>query len=242
MQLDDRINIETPEGVSLSLNLAGIGSRIAAGALDALLQGVAIFIAFLFLGALGGDLSIGVGIGLVSAIITVIALGYYVLFEVLNSGKTVGKMAAGIQVVRDDGSPITFSASMVRNIVRIVDALPFAFAIGLIAVFVTPKRQRLGDMAAGTIVIRYRFPRTAPVNPLPAAELHGPRWDVSAVNNDEVALLRRLFERWQSIPPMQREELVATLEQRLRSKVGAAEHLDSREDFLRRVLAEKTSR
>ncbi len=244
MQLDDQLRIDTPEGVSLTLNLAGLGSRIAAGLLDGLIQFVVLIIITLFATAVlaQGSLASAAGIGLASAAISIVLIGYYILFEVLNNGKTVGKLAAGIQVVRDDGSPITFAASMIRNLIRIVDWLPAAGAAGIIAIMSSSKQQRLGDMAAGTLVIRYRFPKPIVASMAPPAQPPGPRWDVSAVTQEEAALLRRLFERWTTVPAEQRTKMVETLEQRLRPKVGAATHFENAEEFLRWVLAEKVSR
>ena len=78
---------------------------------------------------------------------------YPVLFEVFNHGRTPGKMAAKIRVLHDNGSPIGWSASMLRNLLRVFDGLPFAYAIGMVSMLLSPKGQRIGDVFAGTIVV-----------------------------------------------------------------------------------------
>ena len=78
---------------------------------------------------------------------------YPVLFEVFNHGRTPGKMAAKIRVLHDNGSPIGWSASMLRNLLRVFDGLPFAYAIGMVSMLLTAKGQRIGDIFAGTIVV-----------------------------------------------------------------------------------------
>src|SRR6266516_483431 len=159
-QFARRLAIETPEHLVLELELAGVGSRIAAAACDAVLLGV---------------LYVGLGLALValatgretpgpwSTLVAVLALlalfllfwGYFLLFEALNHGRTPGKRLMGIRVVMDTGHPITFAAAAVRNLIRVVDALPFGL-VGLAFVLFHPQNKRLGDIVAGTVVARDR--------------------------------------------------------------------------------------
>lgn len=95
-------------------------------------------------------------VALLLAVYLLINLGYGTFFELKRNGQTPGKKFAGIRVVRDGGRPIDFRAAAVRNLLAVVDELPFLFLFGAVLVLLTPKRQRLGDLAAGTVVIRER--------------------------------------------------------------------------------------
>src|SRR5216110_854262 len=159
-QFARRLAIETPEHLVLELELAGVGSRIAAAACDAVLLGVLSFGLGLGLAALlTGRESAGAWSTLV-AVLALLALfllfwGYFLLFEALNHGRTPGKRLMGIRDVMDTGHPITFAAAAVRNLIRIVDALPFGM-VGLAFVLFHPQNKRLGDIVAGTVVARDR--------------------------------------------------------------------------------------
>src|SRR5256885_1434784 len=159
-QFARRLAIETPEHLVLELELAGVGSRIAAAACDALLLGV------LYVGlglALAVLLTRRESPGAWSTLVAVLAVlalfllfwCYFLLFEALNHGRTPGKRLMGIRVVMDTGHPITFAAAAVRNLIRVVDALPFGL-VGLAFVLFHPQNKRLGDIVAGTVVARDR--------------------------------------------------------------------------------------
>ena len=159
-QFARRLAIETPEHLVLELELAGVGSRIAAAACDAVLLSVAY-------------MALGIGVATLQtrtappgpwstllAVLVVLAAFlvfwcYFLLFEALNHGRTPGKRLMGIRVVMDTGHPITFAAAAVRNLIRIVDALPFGM-VGLAFVLFHPQNKRLGDIVAGTVVARDR--------------------------------------------------------------------------------------
>ena len=148
--------------MDVHFELAGIGSRLAAALLDFLL----IWLALLVL-ALAFDTIVGLGTGktlrgwlaaVMLLLVFVLIWGYFTLFEALNGGRTPGKQTLGIRVVMDTGRPVTPTAAVVRNLVRILDtyfpALPFLPA--LLTMFLQPSNKRPGDMAAGTIVVRDR--------------------------------------------------------------------------------------
>jgi hypothetical protein len=86
--------------------------------------------------------------------------GYYILFEIFWNGQTPGKRWSGLRVIRNDGTPVTLSESIIRNLVRIIDLLPAAYGIGVITMFLDKKSRRLGDLAAGTLVVHDRTPIT----------------------------------------------------------------------------------
>src|SRR5437588_6200386 len=159
-QFARRLAIETPEHLVLELELAGVGSRIAAAACDAVLLSVAY-------------MALGIGVATLQtrtappgpwstllAVLVVLAAFlvfwcYFLLFEALNHGRTPGKRLMGIRVVMDTGHPSTFPAAAVRNLIRIVDGLPFGM-VGLAFVLSHPQNKRLGDIVAGTVVARDR--------------------------------------------------------------------------------------
>ena len=149
VEYEDRLTIATPEGVDLDLVVAGLGSRFMAYVVDLALQLLAILALTFGTAALG---EAGPAIFAVGAFI--VFFGYHVAFETLASGRTPGKMLTHLRVVRDDGTPEGFVASVVRNVVRLIDLLPAAYTVGVIAVLATERHQRLGDLAAGTIVVR----------------------------------------------------------------------------------------
>jgi uncharacterized RDD family membrane protein YckC len=156
----DQINIDTPELVAIEMPLAGIGSRFIALLVDYLIWGVA----FLVLGLLSLFLLPGIkafsrisGQWAVALFIFVVFLfnwGYFTLFEAFWNGRTPGKRVAHIRVIQRSGRAIGLFESMARNLVRYIDQIPFFYLVGFIAMFVTRQHQRLGDLAAGTLVVR----------------------------------------------------------------------------------------
>lgn len=137
---------ETPEGVDLSLHTAGPVARAAALVIDGFIKG-AIYLALIPLIVFAGF-----GIGLLLLGIFLVEWFYPVFFE-LRSGATPGKRAMGLAVVADDGTPITPGASLIRNLLRVADFLPFAYGAGLVCTLVDRDFRRLGDLAAGTLVV-----------------------------------------------------------------------------------------
>lgn len=159
---DDHVLIETPEHIEVNYELAGLGSRALAGILDTIIQGLLTALVVAGLGWLGERYNIEAALGFMYAIIIattgfLAATAYFVVSEMLMDGQSPGKRMAGLRVVRDDGSPITFLDSALRNIIRVVDMLPFFYSVGLIAMFFSKRAKRLGDMAAGTIVVKERL-------------------------------------------------------------------------------------
>jgi uncharacterized RDD family membrane protein YckC len=148
--LDTLFQVETPEGVILELRPAGSSARLAAWLLDSLLQvlvlfGVAILVATLHLE--------GVGSGLAFLASFVVIWFYPVVFELLKDGSTPGKSVLGLQVLRANGLPIDAAASLIRNLLRVVDMMPVAPVAALVAMLATSGFRRIGDLAAGTLVV-----------------------------------------------------------------------------------------
>lgn len=160
MDLEDRYVSATPEGVSLSVVLAGLGSRFVAYLIDFLIQ-IVVFIAFVLIvrtaDSGGGETSKLVISGAVALFAFLDFFGYFVVCEMLMSGRSIGKRANGLRVVRADGGPVGFWASAVRNAMRLIDMLPYpACLVGSVMILATTRNQRLGDLAGGTVVIRER--------------------------------------------------------------------------------------
>lgn len=143
--------IESPEGITLELHAAGPVVRLAAWALDTLIRGAVVILTMIPLAALGES---GTGLWLL-ALFGVTWL-YPLLFELLWDGATPGKRALGLQVVKEDGLPLDLGAAVIRNVLRPIDFLPSMFALGLSCMLCTRGFRRLGDLAAGTIVIYRR--------------------------------------------------------------------------------------
>ncbi|PYP94871.1 MAG: hypothetical protein DMD38_14515 [Gemmatimonadetes bacterium] len=163
LDLRQHHGVETPEHVDVRFELAGVGSRVAAGLLDLLLVWLGLMLLWVGGGAIVSDIvPHGTASGWLTAGLILLTFclvwGYFTLFEALNGGRTPGKQALGIRVVMDTGRSLTPQAAVVRNLVRFIDcyfpAVPFAPAILSIALH--PSNKRLGDMAAGTIVVRDR--------------------------------------------------------------------------------------
>lgn len=146
--LDTQRHVETPEGVELALPLAGPVPRARAWAFDIVIKTVVLWIAGFGLAALGSA-----GFGLFLLLLFLVTWLYPVVFEVLYGGATPGKRLAGLRVVHDDGTPIGWSAALIRSIVGYADMLPFGYSVGLISTLLHPDAKRLGDVAAGTVVI-----------------------------------------------------------------------------------------
>ncbi len=146
--LDTTYDIATPEGVELQLPVAGFGPRCFAWMLDAAIKFTGIIILAIAAEFMG---EFGTGLLLIS-MFTLLWL-YNVLFEVFNHGATPGKTVLGLRVMNVDGTPVGWSGSIIRNLIRVVDALPGVYLAGLLSTMLTQKMQRLGDLAANTVVI-----------------------------------------------------------------------------------------
>ena len=162
--MNDEFRIETPESVSFGYDVAGIGSRFMAALVDSILiviiQALALGVMWAVLtSALGDPLDSPLGAWLVALLgLLAFALlwGYYLLFEMIWNGQSPGKRWIGLRVIKDSGAPISLVDSAIRNLVRLVDFLPAYYGIGVIVMFFNDQARRLGDFAAGTVVVRER--------------------------------------------------------------------------------------
>ncbi len=204
----------SPEKTVLSFDLARTGSRVFAQLLDLLLIIVGMVIVFY------------IGVALVLIFPSFRALGlapmlfaaslgwlvYFILFEGLWNGQTLGKKALGIRVRMADGTPLTFRAALARNLLRPADLLPFYYFLGFLAMFTNVRSQRIGDMVAGTVVLRERKPM-AIFSPAPYVlgvhPFESQVGDLRGMTNDEYAVLKRLCDRFPKLPTRVQDQLIA---------------------------------
>ena len=203
-----RIEIVTPENIEISYELAGIGSRFVAVFVDHLIQVIVILLFSLvasyfsagIIGRVTGGKASGFVLALVIIAVFLVMFGYFIFFELIWSGRTPGKRLAGLQVIRDGGYPIDPYSSFIRNIVRLADILPPLYGIGIVSVFISSEYKRLGDFAAGTLVVKVRAPATltekvrGPASPTVAHFMSMVR-TVDALTGEEFAALRRFGQR-----------------------------------------------
>lgn len=164
--LDTRRRIETPEGVHLEMSAAGPIARGWAWAIDQIGRGI------IYTGAAIPAVFMGeLGMGLMLVFMFLTEWFYPVVFEVWMRGATPGKAAMGLRVVHADGSPVSWTSSILRNLLRVADFLPFAFLAGLVAMLTNSDFRRIGDLVAGTVVVYaeppLKVPRPAAARPIP---------------------------------------------------------------------------
>jgi uncharacterized RDD family membrane protein YckC len=154
----------TGEAVALDLRTAGVPSRLLASALDLLVQMVALFLLSMLFGAVASTGNEAQAAAMFIVVLLLVGLGYPVLLETLLRGRTLGKMALGLRVVRDDGGPIRFRHAFVRGLVGLIVEKPGISwgAVGVLTALLNERGKRLGDFAAGTIVIQERVVSAPP--------------------------------------------------------------------------------
>ena len=175
IETEETLIIETPERVPLEFALASIGNRFLAVAIDHLIQYMTILIvawAFLSLAGAGNPFQTASAedvlfdtpkwtIAILILVLFLLFSGYFIFFEWLWNGQTPGKRLMKLRVIREDGRPITLWEAIARNLLRIFDAIPGLvipiYSVGLITIFFNSRDQRIGDLFAGTVVIRERL-------------------------------------------------------------------------------------
>lgn len=161
----NHIHVATPEQVSLNFKIAGLGSRATANIIDwfiLILINVGLSFSLVRISEelpnpvpLPSSVSSYV-IATMMVLLFFLLWGYFVFFEYFGSGRTPGKMLVGIRVIQDNGQSLTFLSSAVRNLFRIIDFLPALFLLGILMIFVHSQHKRIGDLAAGTLVVYQR--------------------------------------------------------------------------------------
>ncbi|ABU59497.1 RDD family protein [Roseiflexus castenholzii] len=227
--------VETPEQIELAYDLAGIGSRFLAAIVDSALIALAESALFFALAQIAGAMefaeSVLIAIG--AALGFAILWGYYIAFELTWNGQSPGKRLIGLRVVSEGGRPITVTGSIIRNLIRIVDFLPFLYGIGVIAMFIDGQARRLGDLAAGTLVVRERadvtleglVTRAAPDMPPPSGDTTD-LIDVSLLTPNDYALLCDFLDQRRDLAQPVRRRLAAQLGEGLQARLGVLPESD----------------
>jgi len=238
----DRVVIETPEHVQFSYELAGLGSRFLALLLDTLFQGAGLLGVLLLLSAMNRllnwtfpDLGEVAGLPITMLIIvfsmTLLVIVYFIVFELIWNGQTPGKRIGGMRVIRAGGGSIGFAASAIRNILRLIDSLPIFYLFGGLFAFFTRASQRIGDLAAGTIVVKERlwgYPGEEEAAELSkeagdGAEAGDPavrraRGYVRSLSPEQIRTVSRFIERRNELSAEMRSQLAARIAASLREQ------------------------
>jgi uncharacterized RDD family membrane protein YckC len=249
---EETLDIQTPENVAFGYQIAGIGSRFLASLLDTiivvLLQIVVLVVLTLVLNAFEGtawaDQLSGWIVAIFSLIATLFYWGYYIFFEMLWNGQSPGKRWVGLRVIRADGTPITLSESLIRNLVRIIDFLPAAYGVGVVTMFIDKQSRRLGDLAAGTLVVQDRAPisiqdlsvkRDVHLRPWANVSLDG--FPIERLTNDDLNLIENFLLRRDQLT--HRDQLAIQILNTLHQRLGLPLPTISRpeaEDMLAAIL------
>lgn len=239
-------DLVTGEAVTLDIRPAGIGSRGAAAAIDLVVQVIALFVLGLLLPPVAGGLEPAAAITVLLLSYVAILLGYPVAMETLWRGRTVGKAALGIRAVRDDGAPIRFRHALVRGLVGVVLEKPGAlFALpALLCMLVNTRAKRLGDLAAGTIVVQERVPmRQLPPPPMsPELAAWAATLDLTRVDDRLGWELRTFLARTSELTASARDQLGNRLVAEVAARVGPPPPGMPPWTYLTTVLAERRRR
>jgi uncharacterized RDD family membrane protein YckC len=242
----EKLTIETPEQISLEYTLASAGSRFLALAIDTLLQ-AALTLVLVLLGLAAITLSFGstnfsmwvvAGLWLLWFIVY---YGNFAFFEAVWSGQTPGKRMVALRVITISGRPVGTFDSILRNLLRIVDQLPGIYAVGIASIFFTARNQRLGDLAAGTVVVHEQ--------PIAHTQLAPPsitgvtRFGADRLQPDEIEALEIFLKRRDELPSSRRDRTARQLAGHVRTRLSidvAQEPSD--ESLLEELVAEYRSR
>jgi uncharacterized RDD family membrane protein YckC len=235
--LDDELVIETPERVELRYILAGVGNRFLAAAIDHLIQITALIVLILGVGIISRwRLFASMGTWAMAAtVLGVFALiwGYFTAFETLWNGQTPGKHIMRLRVVREDGRPARFFEVFIRNIIRfVIDLQPFpSYAVGVVSIIFSPRSKRIGDLVAGTVVIKERATSIPSLEEiiriseieqqqvLQAASAQF-RFDLRRLTQTELRAVRTFLKRRYELPEPNRSALAARIAQAVSAKLG----------------------
>lgn len=218
--------IITPEAVVLDLERAGVASRTIAYALDLLALGVTLLVVLLAGNVVVGDLGGGAG-GALAAVLTslLVVIVWFCAFETLWRGRTLGKAAMGLRVVGADGSVVRFQQAFLRAAVGLVDffLVPVGF-VAVVTVLLSPRDQRLGDMAAGTLVVRERSAGSvvAPAwfQPPPGWERYAASLDVTPLDAETYGVVRSYLLRVPDLAANARDHLAVRLANPVATRIG----------------------
>jgi len=247
--MERNVEVPTGESVAITYELAGLGSRFLAVFIDMAIQVTIALSVLLFFAWLGSAIpnssayksqpatrdaeKIGEAIAIAVFVFAgfLLFFGYFILFEWRFEGRTPGKRLLGIRVVRDGGFPLDFTAAMVRNIVRILEVALGFYVVSAVSTLLSPLNRRLGDLAAGTIVVREgRFERAhaAPPRVTSSAEVDDGH-DLTAAQRE---LIRRYVDRRAGLNAASRAAVAAQIAVNVRPHLAASFEFLSDDDLL----------
>ena len=253
--LTQTVDVETPELVVLSYTIAGLGSRLGAALIDLAISAL-LFIAVILSAALlsprtlfgpGGRAEPTTAWALAVLVIMQFAIlwGYYLLFEGLRDGQTPGKRVFRLRAVRDGGYSVGFAASAVRNLMRIVDLQPaFTYLIGITSIAFSKSGKRLGDIVAGTIVVRESLVRQPVVAKPSRREPPAVTTTIAPtqLTDSEFQLLDRWAARRGEIDPQRRRQLTTQVAARLRHALPPGDPSTESARLMRLYTSEREAR
>ena len=218
-----RLEVETSDHVILRYDLAAAGNRGFAAIVDFVIATL-IFTGALFAFGLASNVffaaAVATWFGVLFLLTFLIAWSYFVLLEWLWQGQTVGKRMFGLRVIRDDGAPAGFMAVLIRNLLRVVDFLPVFYGLGLVIVIASARSQRLGDIAAGTYVVRAPRPRLDYFSLRTTTPLgEGATVRMRSLPGEAQRLVREFVAREAKLRPAERAKVARQIAERVRPYV-----------------------
>lgn len=242
--LQRALTILSPEKTILTYPLASVGRRILAHLIDVAVIFLILMAAQQVIGLLA-LIDADIAIGLIMFISVATVFLYFIFLEGLWNGRTVGKAACGLRVRMVDGTPIRFGSALGRNLLRPGDFLPLLYFAGLLSAFTTPWSQRLGDLVAGTVVVRdvtpdSRFspaPHSAGVHPF-----EGRVGELRKMTDDDYIALRRLCDRFPELPPYVQEKMLREVWAPVATRIGVGAVSDVHPIYLAEATVMKYGR
>jgi uncharacterized RDD family membrane protein YckC len=220
----EKLTIDTPEHIALEFPLASAGSRFLAIAIDTLIQFGALAVLAIFALLTTTVFPSPARTWAMAILILggfILYYGYFAVFEALWSGQTPGKRVIRLRVISTAGRPITFYDSLLRNLIRIVDQVPGFYAVGLVTLFFTERNQRLGDLAADTVVVAEQpIERRQAADP-PRARA-ATRRGATRLSPEDLALIETFLTRRDDVPEHVRRQSAKALADRLRKQLNVA--------------------
>lgn len=253
MSAEERYTVDTPENIEFSYNIAGIGSRFLATIVDTLLLLLMQLIVATVMIVLISSVEPILGDGATSILVAVWLLlsflflwGFYTFFEIFWNGQSPGKRLVRLRTVREGGRPITFATSAIRNLVRLIDFLPGFYGLGVLTMFIDRRARRLGDLAAGTLVVKERaavslesLTRQTEALPLPPRPAGAPPPDLlpnlHVLTDTDYDLVQEFLRRRGQLAQQNRLNLGTQLAQGLGTRMGMQVQPNDHMLFLERV-------
>ena len=241
----DKHTIETPEQIGLHFALAGVGSRILAILIDTIIQivtGIVVALGVILVIAVfahGGGPSVWV---LALAVLGgfLLLYGYFAIFEILWNGQTPGKKIIGIRVIKESGRPLAPAETIGRNLMRIVDQMPAMYAIGLVTMFLSNRNKRLGDMVAGSIVIREsRKNKEAPWLATQSSQPQPGHSGAHRISVDDLRLMDTFLNRRHEMDPDLRSRMANQILARLKAQIEIPDDGRPAEEIIETLARER---